>query len=61
MKLEHDKKIWSMTKILEHDKNCRYFDRWNNRNLEGDLLRTATKDVFRRMLGKVDKLLEHDK
>ena len=44
-----------MTKILEHDKNCRYFDRWNNVNLEGDLLRTATKDVFRRMLGKVDK------
>jgi hypothetical protein len=61
MKLEHDKKIWSMTKILEHDKKFRNFDRWNNRNFEGDLLRTATKGVFRLMLGKVDKILEHEK
>ena len=61
IRLEHDKKYWSMTKILEHDKICRYFDRWQNGNLEGDLLRTATKDVFRRKVGKVSTLLEHDK
>ncbi len=58
---EHDKSNWSMMKMWEQHKICRYFDRWNNVNLGGDLLRKATKDVFRRMLGKVDTLWEHDK
>ena len=51
---EHDKNNWSMMKIWEQHKICRNFDPWKSENLEGDLLRTATKEVFRRFW-------EHDK
>ena len=55
---EYAKNHWSMINMWEHHAICRNFDPSKTENLEGDLLRTATKWVFWQDLGKMVKVWE---
>ena len=55
---ENEKCVWSMMNMWEHQPICRYFVPSKTENLEGDLLRTATKWVFWQDLGKMVKVWE---